>query len=250
VYCVFPGFEPQIGLWEPTVRAVVAGVPPAAAARAVPVTVAQRVGWFRLVEENEDDPTVGQEPGQAGPPVAPIGTTWGREGHALVISQARLAANVAARLIEQSGTDISPTDVPSTDAEPKPNPGPGPSTAGIGCNARAVVALWLAARASPQAAAGLRQAFTDAPSEFETWALPNDADVDDPWWGVREAKFALALLERPGDQVAQTLWRNWDLLMAPGTTLERLGELLGVQPPPDNPDSPDSPDVLGGGSSC
>jgi hypothetical protein len=112
------------------------------------------------------------------------------------------------------------------------------------------VALWLAARASPQAADGLRQAFTDAPSEFETWALPNDADVDDPWWGVREAKFALALLERPGDQVAQTLWRNWDVVTSPETSMERLGELLGVQPPPDGPDSPDSPDGLGGGPSC
>jgi hypothetical protein len=240
VYCVYPGFEPQIGLWEPTVRAVLAGVPPAAAARAVPVTVAQRIGWARLAEENEDDPTVGQEPGQAGRPVAPIGTTWGREGHALVISQARLAANVAARLIEQSGTDIPPTDVPPTDAEPKPNPGPGPSPTddgpSIGCDARAVVALWLAARASPQAADGLRQAFADVPSGFETWALPNDADVDDPWWGVREAKFALALLERPGDQVAQTLWRNWDVVTSPETSLERLGEVLGMQPPPASTD--------------
>jgi hypothetical protein len=50
VYCVFPGFEPQIGLWEPTVRAVLAGVPPAAAVRAVPVTVASASaggGWPR-----------------------------------------------------------------------------------------------------------------------------------------------------------------------------------------------------------
>jgi hypothetical protein len=60
----------------------------------------------------------------------------------------------------------------------------------------------------------------------------NDVDFDDTWWGVREGRFALALLERPGDQVAQTLWRNWDLLIAAGTTLERLGELLGVEPPP------------------
>jgi hypothetical protein len=52
VYCVFPGFEPQIGLWEATVRAVLAGVPPAAAARAEPVTVAQRIGWARLFKDD------------------------------------------------------------------------------------------------------------------------------------------------------------------------------------------------------
>jgi hypothetical protein len=34
------------------------------------------------------------------------------------------------------------------------------------------------------------------------------------------------------DQVAQALWRNWDLLTSPATSLERLGGLVGVQPPP------------------
>jgi hypothetical protein len=70
-------------------------------------------------------------------------------------------------------------------------------------------------------------------------------DVDEPWWGVREGRFALALLERPGDQVTRTLWRNWDLLMSPATTLERLGELLGVQPPPGPAPTPDL-----GGPTC
>jgi hypothetical protein len=49
---------------------------------------------------------------------------------------------------------------------------------------------------------------------------------------VRAGRFALALLDRPGDQVAQPLWRNWDLVTAPETTLERLGQVIGVQPPP------------------
>jgi hypothetical protein len=92
-----------------------------------------------------------------------------------------------------------------------------------------VVALWLAARASPHAAAGLRQQVTDA--RYPSVVFTNDVGVDEPVWGVREAEFALALLERPSDQVAQTFWRNWDLLMAPATTLERLGGLVGVQPP-------------------
>jgi hypothetical protein len=49
---------------------------------------------------------------------------------------------------------------------------------------------------------------------------------------VRAGRFALTLLDRPPDQVAQALWRDWDLVTAPETTLERLGEVLGVQPPP------------------
>jgi len=235
VYCVFPGFEPQIGLLEPTVRAVVAGVPPAAAARALPVTVAQRIGWSRLIKEDEGALTVGPATvGPGGPPVAPvapvapIGTTLGRKGQALANSQARLATNVAARLIEQSGVAIP------TGGEPKPDPGPNREAGGIGCNARAVVALWLAARASPQAAEGLRQAVAEARDrpQFPFVSFTHDVDVDDPSWGVREGQFALALLARPGDQVGQTLWRNWDLVTSPETTVERLGELLGVQPPP------------------
>jgi hypothetical protein len=241
VYCVFPGFEPQIGLWEPTVRAVLAGVPPAAAARALPVTVAHRIGWPRLFEEEGEEGEEGEEASVAGDqgragdrPVAPIGTAWGRDGQALVTTQARLASNVAARV-----TGL-PDHLPQPSGEqPKPSPGstveqPAPNP---GCNARAVVALWLAARASPHAAAGLRQQVTDG--RYPSIVFANDVDFDDTWWGVREGRFALALLERPGDQVTQTLWRNWDLLMSPATTLERLGEILGVQPPPGSAPTPD-----------
>gem|GEM_PF-1039458 len=239
VYCVYPGFEPQIALWEPTVRAVLAGVPPAAAARAAPVTVAQRIGWPRLFEEEGEEgeeASVAGDQGRAGDRlVAPVGTAWGRDGQALATSQARLASNVAARVIGR------PDRLPKPDGErPKPSPGTAVEMAapGDGCGARAVVALWLAARASPHAAAGLRQAVTE--DRFPSFAFANDVDLDDTWWGVREGRFALALLERPSDQVTPVLWRNWDLLTSPATTLEQLGELLGVQPPPGPASTPDS----------
>jgi hypothetical protein len=227
VYCVFPGFEPQIGLWEPTVRAVLAGVPPAAAARAAPVTVAQRIGWVRLFEDDVFLAVDQRRADRGDRPVAPVGTAWGRDGRALAISQARLASNVAARVTGSSDQELKPSG-----QQPKPSSGSAvePPAPGPGCNARAVVALWLAARASPHAVAGLRQHVTEAP--FPSFAFANDVDFDEPWWGVREGRFALALLERPSDQVTQTFWRNWDLLMSPATTLERLGELLGVEPPP------------------
>jgi hypothetical protein len=233
VYCVFPGFEPQIALWEPTVRAVLAGVPPAAAARALPITVAQRVGWFRLAE---DEGPLGnaESPGRADRPVAPVGTVWGRDGQALAATQARLASNVAARVIGP------PDQVPKPDGEqPKPSSGAGlePAAPTPGCGARAVVALWLAARTSPHVAEGLRRQVTDA--RFPSFTFVNDVNVDDVWWGEREGQFALALLERPGDQVAQALWRHWDLLTSPATTLERLGELVGVPPPPSRATAPE-----------
>jgi hypothetical protein len=227
VYCVYPGFEPQIGLWEPTVRAVVAAVPPAAAAQAVPVTVAQRIGWPRLFED-EGEAGSAFDPSRAGDrQVAPVGTIWGQDGQTLAATQARLASNVAARVIGPPDRVLEPDgEQPksSSDAALEPT-APTP-----GCGARAVVALWLAARTSPHVAEGLRQQVTDP--RFPTFTFVNDVDVDDVWWGEREGQFALALLERPGDQVAQALWRHWDLLTSPATTLERLGELVGVQPPP------------------
>jgi hypothetical protein len=240
VYCVFPGFEPQIGLWEPTVRAVLAGVPPAAAARAAPVTVAQRIGWPRLFTDDAFL-TADQGHGDRGDrPVAPVGTAWGRDGQALATSQARLAGNVAARVTEQADQVQQPSG-----EQPKSSVGSAaePPPPNVGCNARAVVALWLAARASPHVAVGLRQQVTDA--RFAFIAFPNDVDSDDVVWGVREAELALALLERPSDQVTQTLWRHWDLLTSPATTLERLGEVVGVQPPPHRAPTPEA-----GGPPC
>jgi hypothetical protein len=230
VYCVYPGFEPQIGLWEPTVRAVLAGVPPAAAARAVPVTVAQRIGWPRLFEEEEEeeDSLAGDQRRAGDRPVAPVGTAWGRDG--LALAQARLAANVAARL-----TGLT---------RPEPPPGSELARWDAPCQAHGVVALWLAGQASPHAAEGLRQGIADVYGGIFT--LVHDVDPDDLWWGERAGRFALALLDRPRDQVAQALWRNWDLVTSPETTIERLGEVLGVQPPP--PGSPNPPDS--GGPGC
>jgi hypothetical protein len=210
-YCVFAGFEPQIDLWEPTVRAVVAAVPPAAAARALPVTVAHRVGLHRLIDE---DVNLGVQEGQgpSGPMVAPVGTAWGRDGPLFELAHARLAASVAARLVAPTRGDGE---------EPQWSP----------CNAQAVVALWLGGQASPQAAEGISQAVTDPFSEILVFS--HDPVLDDPQWGVRAGRFALTLLDRPRDQVTQTLWRNWDLVTAPETTIERLGEVLGMQPPSD-----------------
>jgi hypothetical protein len=212
VYCVFPGFEPQIALWEPTVRAVVAAVPPAAAAQALPITVAHRVGVHRLIDEDVLG-TEGTPASSSVRLVAPVGTAWGRDGpeHALV--QARLAASVAARLVAPARGD---------GAEPQWSP----------CHAQAVVALWLGGQASPQAAEGIRQAVTWV-AHLETSQIPHDPVPDDPFWSVRAGRFALALLDRPRDQIAQKLWRNWDLVTAPDTTIERLGEVLGIQPPSD-----------------
>jgi hypothetical protein len=75
--------------------------------------------------------------------------------------------------------------------QPKPSSGAAVESAAPtpGCGARAVVALWLAARASPHVAEGLRQQVAD--SHFPSFTFVNDVDFDDVWWGEREGQFAL-----------------------------------------------------------
>ena len=225
VYCVFPGFQPQISLWEPIVRAVLGSVPPAVTAAAPPVVVAQRIDQGGMTLQ-QLALAMAQRKGLRGQAVAPVGTAWGRTGRALGASQLRLAGAVAARIV----------------GLPAPRP-PAQPPAHLGeirisdpaVNARAVVALWLAAQAGPQAAAELRHRMSQmgiVGDVGEAFNLTDQPDWDDPAWGGREGQYALALLDRPPGQVRETLRRNWALLTSPATTRARLAEVFGLQPPP------------------
>jgi hypothetical protein len=226
VYCVFPGFQPQISLWEPTVRAVLGSVPAAVTAAAPPVTVAQRLdrGWMTL---HQLVLAAAQRRAAGGQPVAPVGTAWGRTGRALGASQLRLGGAVAARIV---GLPAPPP------ARPPAHPG-GIEIVNPAFDARAVVALWLAAQAGPQAAAELRRRTVMA-GPGDPFSLTDQADWDDTGWGGREGQYALTLLDRPADQVRETLRRNWALLTSPTTTLARLAEVFGLKPPPQHGPNP------------
>jgi len=230
VYCVFPGFHPQISLWEPVVRAVLGSVPPAVAAAAPPVVVAQRI--------DQGGMTLSQlalalaQRRAAGQAVAPVGTAWGRSGRALGASQLRLAGAVAARIVG--------LPAPKPPAQPPAHLGE-IRISDPAVNARAVVALWLAAQAGPQAAAELRRRIGQmgiVGDVGEAFNLTDQADWDDPAWGGREGQYALVLLDRPADQVRATLRHNWQLLSSPTTTLARLAEVFGLQPPPQHGPNP------------
>jgi hypothetical protein len=224
VYCVFPGFQPQISLWEPVVRAVLASVPPAVTAGA-PVVVAQRIdlGGMTL---SQLALALAQRKAFRGQPVAPVGTAWGRSGRTLGASQLRLAGAIAARIVGLPAPELP--QLPPTQVGEVQLGRPA-------VDARAVVALWLAAQAGPQAAAELRRSMGQmgiVGDVGEAFKLTDQADWDDPAWGGREGQYALALLDRPAGQVRETLRRNWALLTSPATTLARLAEVFGLQPPP------------------
>jgi hypothetical protein len=95
--------------------------------------------------------------------------------------------------------------------------------------ARAVVALWLAAAVTPDGARHLRDLVDDAGGvtllTFGGWDDP-------PMWGARfatdDALAALALAERPVDDVAVAIRREWAVLTDPATPSSAVTELLGA----------------------
>jgi hypothetical protein len=113
---------------------------------------------------------------------------------------------------------------------------------------RSIVALWLAARATPEAEIAFRSAAgqmpyvaerSGDPSRFfsaEQWALDGyiydvvgDSDVT---WGTRESAYAEQLLERNDADVQAAIAANWDRLTDPGTTSDEAASLLGLTPLP------------------
>lgn len=94
--------------------------------------------------------------------------------------------------------------------------------------ARAALALWLGAAATPQGTDVLRQLVDEATSDhlgFVDWDDP-------PMWGVRfsisDARHALALLQRPRRAVADAVGANWARLSAPATPTAELASVVGV----------------------
>lgn len=96
--------------------------------------------------------------------------------------------------------------------------------------ARAAVALWLGAAATPQGERTLRELVRDPSSPagrmtFLGWDDP-------PMWGVTfataDAELALRLLDMPEEQVAAALAPAWATVTAPGIPSSELARLTGV----------------------
>jgi hypothetical protein len=109
--------------------------------------------------------------------------------------------------------------------------------------ARAVVAMWLAASATP----GTRHAFLrgieqDKPLHEQgpaTSVGPYSYAADDslssmsvfffsPRFGLPEQTYAAEMLQQPTDQVARTIRANWNVLTDPATPSDELARLFGL----------------------
>jgi hypothetical protein len=213
-YCAFAGFTPWVSGWDAVVRGVLRRLPEAEARR--PFAVRQRVwahnyptGGYSAGPEDfraradawrRDDSAAGT------PNSVPVGTTWG-DGRSAV----GLAGLVAYETLTRAGAGAF----------------------GSMCGARAVLVAWLAGQATPDTADGLREVDEESWGgvSFAETSFHTGVSVSD-----REMSVALALLERPADEVAALVLRSWPELSAAGTTTERAGEIFGLPVPPQLPE--------------
>jgi len=98
--------------------------------------------------------------------------------------------------------------------------------------ARSVVALWLAGQSAPGGAGGL----ADIGRASGPGATVDFGDsANQPSWGVAYARgdlaLALALLERPADEIGALVLDHWDRLVDPATPASDLASLAGLPPP-------------------
>lgn len=215
-YCFFEGFGGFVSGWEEVVTSVRAVVPDSAASSGPPLAVRQRVLLEEIAAVNqtgsidEDVRTVAAwkaADAAAGTPEAVrVGTAWGDERASAV-----LAAGVAYRLMaaEAYGGGFSL------------------------CGARAALLVWLVGQASPTTLAGMRAL------DETSWGSLSFSDMS-AMFGIsapdRAAAPALALLERPSDEVAPLVERHWAELTARDTPLERFGAIFGVPVQPLSPE--------------
>ena len=101
--------------------------------------------------------------------------------------------------------------------------------------ARAVLALWLGAAATPDGELRLEQVM-DEPAHQDNPVLTFEDWDEPPMWGVEfataDAQLALAAARLPIEDVREVIAREWDTLVAPQTTAATLADLLGIDHAP------------------
>jgi hypothetical protein len=192
-YCAFPEFTPWIGEWARVTEAVrsLAGAPDATR----PLTVRQRVAAL-------DGPSGVGEPAPGAPGESTATTAWGGE------RELEFAASVARGLV-----------VGHERYE------------GVYCDARGVLMVWLAVRATPDG---------EAMFEWLGQGPRSPGVIQAPVSAVslrgRELAVFQALSAEPSKEVDRKVKESWAELSAAGTTTERAAALLGVTAPAETAD--------------
>lgn len=254
-YCTWGAYTPWISEWRGVVSAVFDSVP-------VPVkpglTVRQALATpFEDAARRTDGPS--------DPDVIRTETSWGTRFRAGVAEFA-LASRAAAWAVGLPVTDEpvvvrwTEESIRAYEAQLGPDSGPyerpavgsvmyaGPCTPSG--QARSIVALWLAARSTPDAANALRAFVREQPYGIRFYEAGGAGYVSDfgspsmylpEWpffvsqhieWGTAEANYAAQLLDRPAERVDRIIREQWRRLVDPAATTEDAVALFGLSPLP------------------
>jgi hypothetical protein len=208
-YCAFADFMAWIPAWDAEVRGVLRWVP---AEQRRPLVVRQRLFMLGSDERGTDGggaegpvAWVADDAAAGTPNAVTVGTRWGDSRSAI-----RLAGLVAYQVVAGR------------------RPGGDPAV----CGGRGVLVAWLAGAASPVASTGLRLLAHDQNRNHDSGVFLDE--VESPsgiFLPDRELTLALALLDRPANDVGARVRRSWVELTSADTTTERAAEIVGGPAP-------------------
>lgn len=235
-YCVLPGYGGLVDHWQVPIEAVLERVP-----ERRPVRVTQRFDRPLAKAANTPGPELAvisreseaefvarwRDDGELHPDL-----DWGR-GEDLGPQQLSLALGAASLHVGL------PTGVREHDGAA--------GACWAGGQARAVVALWLAATATPDTEQAFRNVVHEI-GEFGGYTLGEPFQLAGAvHWAKDDIAVVLSLLDRPDDEVQPRLVADWDRWTAPTATTAELTAALGVEPVRlDDPSgSPYAPNLIG-----
>ena len=231
-FCAYPNFAAEVAGWQDRVHQTLAMLPAAALTGRPPLEVIQRPA---IIVSNDDCSPRAFEDGLPPGVAARVSAAdlWPADGHVHPpfddesFPCSERTANGFFLAVQTGAWGVG--------LPPAPHDANERCTAGG--QARAVVALWAGAAATPDGATTLRDVITDGSSDglvidFDDWDDP-------PMWGVdytvADADLALAMLDLPVDDVRAALavdWARWTDPRTPSTALATELHLAGTAAAP------------------
>ncbi|MEA2686388.1 MAG: hypothetical protein QOE93_1583 [Actinomycetota bacterium] len=225
-YCVEPGYEVRFGQWDPPVQAVLARVPGSVRERGLVVSMREPnvVGNQNCTPK----PMLEQVPAPVRALVTPE-QVWPADN---AVHPWRYWPWDPGCSFTDHGTVLT-VQVGSWAVGLPPAQSATPPCVASG-QARSVLALWLAGQSTPGAPAALAEVLRTSERLGSVDTIEFDSN-NWPNWGVAfahtDVAAALALLQRPGDDVGRIVSANWDRLTDPSTPSSDLTALVGLPGP-------------------
>lgn len=235
-YCAYSAYVPWIDRWAAVVESVVAAAPAAAVPEEFAVTQLPKDNEFQgsnaYVAEGTFHRLLGGGLLGGSQEIHP-GLAWGRhsaEGGFELGLALKVAERVTGIDAEFKVTDEDLATMPPG-ARKMIGTGRFDNCAAFG-QGRSIVAMWLAAQATPRTRATFLQGYgslgqvqlNDHQYEVFGYAAPGIVA-----WGAREAEYAEQLLARDAAEVEAVIQANWQRLTDPHTTSDQAAAILGLE---------------------